>query len=57
MHWLFGVNWRQTLYPSTPLLEIVLRGTVMYVGLFVFLRVILKREYGAMSITDIWSSC
>ena len=53
MHWLFGVDWRRVLYPSTPVLEIFLRGTVMYLGLFVFLRVILKREYGAMSITDI----
>jgi uncharacterized membrane protein YcaP (DUF421 family) len=53
VHWLFGVDWRHTLFPATPLLEIVLRGTVMYVGLFLFLRFILKREYGAMGITDI----
>ena len=53
MQWLVGVNWRHTLYPSTPLLEIVVRGTVMYLGLFLFLRVVLKREGAAMSITDI----
>jgi uncharacterized membrane protein YcaP (DUF421 family) len=53
VHWLFGMNWRHTLFPTTPLLEIFVRGTVMYVGLFLFLRFILKREYGAMGITDI----
>jgi uncharacterized membrane protein YcaP (DUF421 family) len=53
VHWLFGVNWRQTLFPSTPLLEIFLRGTAVYLALFLFLRFILKREYAALGVTDI----
>ena len=39
--------------PDTPVLEIVVRGTVVYLALFVLLRVVLKREAGAMGITDL----
>jgi len=35
------------------LLEIVLRGTCVYLALFVLLRVVLKRETGGMSVTDL----
>ena len=51
--WLFAVDWEHVFVPHTPLLEIVLRGTVMYLGLFALLRFVLKRESGAVGITDL----
>lgn len=48
-----GIDWVGMLAPSTSLLEIVLRGTLVYLGAFVLLRVILKREAGTLSITDL----
>lgn len=39
--------------PETPLLEIILRGSLMYIALFLMLRFILKRQAGTVGITDI----
>jgi len=39
--------------PGTPLLEIIVRGSIMYVALFMLLRFILKRETGSLGITDL----
>lgn len=50
---MFGVDWRALFVPSGSLLEIFLRGSVMYLALFVMMRLILKRETGGISITDI----
>jgi uncharacterized membrane protein YcaP (DUF421 family) len=53
MEHLIGIDWAKTFVPDTPLLEIFLRGTVVYLALFVLLRVVLKRESGGVSITDL----
>ena len=53
MDHLIGVDWAKTLLPDTPLLEIFLRGTLVYLALFFLLRVVLKRESGGVSITDL----
>lgn len=51
---LFGsVDWGKLLMPDTPLLEIFVRGTVMYLGLFLLLRLVLKRQSGGVGITDL----
>ena len=39
--------------PDTPILEIVLRGTVTYLALFAMLRVIGKRQAGGVGVTDL----
>jgi uncharacterized membrane protein YcaP (DUF421 family) len=39
--------------PETPLLEIFLRGTAVYVVLFLLLRLALKRQSGAVGMTDL----
>jgi uncharacterized membrane protein YcaP (DUF421 family) len=39
--------------PDVPLLEIVLRASVMYISLFVLLRVILKRQTSSLGMTDL----
>jgi uncharacterized membrane protein YcaP (DUF421 family) len=53
MKWFERVDWYHVFVPSTPLLEIVVRGTLTYLGLFVLLRVILKRQSGNVSVSDI----
>ncbi len=53
MEQLVGIDWVKTLLPDTPLLEIFLRGSVVYLALFLLLRVVLKREGGALGVTDL----
>jgi uncharacterized membrane protein YcaP (DUF421 family) len=49
---LFNVGWRELVVPTHSVAEIVVRGTIMYIALFV-LRVILKRQSGALGVTDL----
>jgi uncharacterized membrane protein YcaP (DUF421 family) len=53
MEHIIGVDWAKLFLPDTPLLEIFLRGTLMYLALFILLRVVLKRESGGLGITDL----
>ncbi len=46
------MNWTATFTPETSLIEMFVRGTVMYLGLYFMLRFIIKREAGALGITD-----
>ncbi|WP_426058600.1 DUF421 domain-containing protein [Hymenobacter sp. B1770] len=46
------VDWGTVFVPTTPLLEIVVRGTLIFLGIFLLLRVVLKRESGTLGITD-----
>ncbi len=39
--------------PHTPLLEIFVRGTVVYLGIFILLRLVMKREAGQLGIADL----
>lgn len=48
-----NVDWVALFQPQTPLLEIFVRGTIVYLSLFIMLRVILKRESGTVGITDL----
>ncbi|MFB3816443.1 MAG: DUF421 domain-containing protein [Candidatus Methylomirabilales bacterium] len=50
---LTGVDWAGVLLPATPVLEIVVRGTLTYLVLFLILRLVLKRETGQVGITDL----
>ncbi len=49
----FGVDWKGIFMPQTPLLEIFVRGTVVYLGIFILLRLVLKREAGQLGIADV----
>ncbi len=53
MEQLVRVKWMDLFGFDTPVLEILVRGTIMYLGLFLLLRLVLKRESGAVSITDL----
>lgn len=46
------MDWRSVFVPTVPLLEIILRGTVIYLFLFFMLRVS-RRETGGMGISDL----
>lgn len=47
------MNWSDIFSLDVPILEIVIRGTAMYWGLFILLRVILKRQSGELGMTDL----
>ncbi|MBA3657638.1 MAG: DUF421 domain-containing protein [Gemmatimonadaceae bacterium] len=46
-------EWRQLFALDTPLLEIFVRGSVIYLGIFILLRIVLKREAGTLGMTDL----
>ncbi len=50
--WL-AIDWRAVFLPTQPLLEIILRGTLSYIALFLIMRYVMKRQTGAMSVADL----
>lgn len=48
-----GIDWRLLFVPTVPILEILLRASVIYLSLFILLRIVLKREAGTVSMTDL----
>lgn len=53
MDWLLDIEWDTVLAPSVSPIEIVVRGTVVYLALFFLLRFVLKREAAALSVSDL----
>ncbi len=53
MGWFDPVDWGSIFSMETPLLEIFVRGSVMYLGLFCLLRLVLKRQAGSLGMTDL----
>ncbi len=50
---MLNIDWRVLFIPSVPLLETFIRGTLVYLSLFALLRLVLKREAGALGVTDL----
>lgn len=48
-----SVDWRAVFVPDTPLLEIFVRGSIVYLSLFFLLRFVLKRQAGTIGTTDL----
>lgn len=48
-----NIDWKTIFLPNVPLLEIIIRASVMYISLFVLLRVILKRQTGTLGMSDL----
>jgi uncharacterized membrane protein YcaP (DUF421 family) len=46
------IDWRSIFFPSVSVVEIFLRGTIVYLFLFFILR-LLRREVGAIGISDL----
>jgi len=53
MNKLFDIDWHQLFVPSVPIVETILRGTVVYLALFALLRFLLRREAGTVGVTDL----
>lgn len=49
---LFAVDWNSVFIPSVSILEIIIRGTLVYFICFIFLRLV-RRGVGEIGITDI----
>ena len=52
MHPVLAIDWREVFVPSMSLLELVFRGSILYLTILALLR-ILRREAGAMSTADL----
>ena len=50
---LFRVDWTALLIPTHSVLEIVLRGSVMYLAIFLIFRFLLQRQSGSIGIADL----
>ncbi|HTH38273.1 MAG TPA: YetF domain-containing protein [Pyrinomonadaceae bacterium] len=49
---LFNIDWRSMFVPQESILAVVTRGTLMYLGMFILLR-IFRRQAGSVSIADL----
>lgn len=47
------IDWEAIFVPTSPLLEILVRGTVMYLVLFLALRFLLRRNTGQIGVADL----
>lgn len=52
MHHLIGIDWNSMLVPTVGLLELFLRGSILYLVILALLRVF-RREAGSLSTTDL----
>src|SRR5688572_3243103 len=48
-----AVDWTAVFVPALPLAEVVLRGTLIYLALFVLLRMLPRREVGSIGTSDL----
>lgn len=53
MEWFLNVDWNRLFIPDTPVLEIFVRGTIVYLTIFALLRFVLARQAGTVGITDL----
>lgn len=47
------MDWKSIFSLDVPLFEIILRGSIIYISLFILLRVVLKRQAGSLGMTDL----
>lgn len=53
MDWLVSVDWQDLWVPTHSVFEMVVRGTFMYLALFLIFRFVMKRQTGSVGIADI----
>lgn len=46
-------DWQTIFVPDVPVLEIIVRASLMYLSIFVLLRIVLKRQMGTLGMTDL----
>lgn len=47
------IDWRAIFVPQNSLVEPVIRGTIMYLGILVMLRLVLRRQVGGIGTADV----
>jgi len=47
------INWHNLFVPQNSIIELIFRGSVIYLTLFLLLRVVIRRRVGALSMTDL----
>lgn len=47
------MDWKSIFLLDVPVPEIILRGSLIYISLFILLRVVLKRQAGSLGMTDL----
>lgn len=47
------IDWKSIFVPDVSVLEIFLRGSMMYLAIFFLLRIVLKRQAGTLGMTDL----
>jgi uncharacterized membrane protein YcaP (DUF421 family) len=52
MEALLNIDWRQMFVPQESIVAVLIRGTLMYLGMFILLR-IFRRQAGSVSIADL----
>jgi uncharacterized membrane protein YcaP (DUF421 family) len=50
---MLNIDWQDIFAPSVPVLEVVIRGTVMYLVLFALLRLTFRRIGGSIGLADV----
>ncbi len=50
---LLDVDWSELFIPTHSLAEMIIRGTLMYIALFIILRIFLKRQTGGIGLADL----
>jgi uncharacterized membrane protein YcaP (DUF421 family) len=50
---MFEVDWEKLLVPSGSIVEIVIRGTLVYLAIFIAMRILPRRELGGMAASDV----
>ena len=50
---LFPPNWAEIFAPGTPLLELIARGSALYFGVFVLVRIMPRRTGGELELMDL----
>ncbi len=53
MDFVFSLDWKHMLTPTVPPLELIVRGSVMYLAIFTMLRVILRRQAASITVPDL----
>lgn len=50
---LWSVDWSKILIPEQSIAELIIRGSLMYLAIFLILRLVLRRQVGGMGPSDI----
>lgn len=48
-----NIDWAELFIPSAPVVETIIRGTLVYWFLFLIFRLIIKRDVGSVAVSDI----